>query len=54
MKEIVRLQRNFLWGWGSEGKKTVWASWKKVYESKEEGGLDMIDLRRFKIALLGK
>jgi len=54
MKEIVRLQRNFLWGCKSEGRKIVWASWKKVCESKEEGGLGMIDIRSFNISLLGK
>jgi len=54
LKEITRLQRNFLRGWGSEGRKIAWASWKKVCESKEEGGLKMIDLRRFNISLLGK
>ena len=36
--EIVRLQRNFLWGWGSEGRRIVWASWDKVCAPKEEGG----------------
>jgi len=53
-KEIVRLQRNFLWGWGSEGRRIVWASWDKVYAPKEQGGLGMIDIRCFNIALLGK
>jgi len=52
--EIVRLQRNFLWGWGSEGRRIVWASWDKVCAPKEKGGLGMIDIRRFNIALLGK
>ena len=53
-KEIVRLYRNFLWGWGLKGRKIAWASWKKVCQSKESGGLGMIDIRRFNIALLGK
>jgi len=43
MKEIVRLQRNFLW-----------VSWKKFCESKEDGGLGMIDLRRSNNSLLDK
>jgi len=54
MKDIERLQRNFLWGWDSEGRKISWVSWKKVYESKEDGGLGVISLRRFNFALLGK
>jgi len=29
-KEVEKLQRNFLWGWGSEGRKVAWVSWKKV------------------------
>ena len=28
-KKLVRLQRNFLLGWGSDGRKIAWASWKK-------------------------
>jgi len=31
--EIVSIQRNFLWGWGSDGRKVVWVSWKKVCEA---------------------
>jgi len=54
VKEIVKLQRNFLWRWSSEGRKIAWASWKMVCELKEEGGLGMIDLGRFNVAILGK
>ena len=39
---------------GFESRKIVWASWKKVCEPKEVGGLGMIDIRQFNIALLGK
>jgi len=52
--EIVSVQRNFLWGWGSDGRKVAWASWKKVCEAREDGGLGVIDLRIFNLALLGK
>ena len=52
--KLIRIQRNFLWGWGSKGRKIVWASWNKVCESRDDGGLGMIDLRVFKLALLGK
>ena len=27
--ELVKIQRNFLWGWGSDGRKVAWTSWKK-------------------------
>ena len=52
--EIVRLQRDFLWGWGYDRRKVAWASWKKVCEPRETGGLGIIDLRVFNLALLGK
>jgi len=52
--KLIRIQRNFLWGWGSEGRKIVWASWNKVCESRDDGGLGIIDLRVFNLALLGK
>ena len=45
--EIVRLQRDFLWGWGYDGRKVAWVSWKKVCEPHETGGLGIIDLRVF-------
>ena len=32
----------------------MWASWKKVCESKEVGGLGMIEIRWFNVVLLGK
>ena len=54
LKEIVKLQRDFLWGWGSEGRKIAWASWEKVCEPRETGGLDILDLRLFNVAMLGK
>ena len=53
-EKLVRLQRNFLWGWGSDGRKIAWVSWKKVCEPRDYGGLGVIDLRKFNLALLGK
>ena len=32
----------------------MWTSWKKICDSRELGGLGMIELRRFNVALLGK
>ena len=52
--ELVKTQRNFLWRWGSNGRKVAWASWKKVCAAREIGGHGIIDLRTFNLALLGK
>jgi len=54
MKKIESIQMNFLWGWGSEGRKIVWVSWKKVCETKGEGGLGVINVKDFNLALLNK
>jgi len=54
LKKIVSLHRNFLWGWGSEGRKIAWLAWDKICNPKEAGGLGIINVRSFNIALLGK
>ena len=54
VKKILKLQRDFLWGWGSERRKIVWASWEKVCESRDAGGLGVINIKLFNVALLGK
>jgi len=54
VKKIVKIQRNFLWGWGSGERKIVWTSWEKVCEPHEAGGLGVINIKPFNIALLGK
>jgi len=55
LKEFEKVQRRFLWGWGDEGRKVVWVSWRKVCEPREEvGGLGILNLRFFNAALLGK
>jgi hypothetical protein len=54
-KNIVRLQRNFLWGGASGDKdKIPWVSWKDVCRPKDEGGLGVKDLGWFNLALLAK
>jgi len=53
-KEIVKIQRDFLWGWGHEGRKIAWVKWETICKPKEEGGLGIKDLKRFNYALLGK
>ncbi|XP_068466669.1 uncharacterized protein [Phaseolus vulgaris] len=49
-----KIKRNFLWGWGSKGRKITWVFRKKVYEPRKAGGLGILDLRLFNDALLGK
>ena len=36
--KLVRLQRRFLWGGGSDQNKIAWVSWKSVCLPKERGG----------------
>jgi len=52
--KLLRIQRNFLWGWGSEAKKIAWVKWEKICKPKEVGGLDIRDIRLFNVALLAK
>jgi len=54
VKEEKMIQKRFLWGWGSENRKIAWVAWHKVCESKDKGGLGVIDIRKFNLALLGK
>ena len=54
MKKIVKIQRNFLWGWRLGGRKIAWASWEKECEPRGNGGLWVINIKFFNIALLGK
>jgi len=53
-KNIISIQRRFLWGWGKEKKPISWVSWKVVCKSKEEGGLGLTDIREFNYAILAK
>jgi len=52
--ELVKIQMDFRWGWGSDGRKVALASCEKVCAAREDGGLGIIDLRTFNLALLGK
>ncbi|KAH1119081.1 hypothetical protein GYH30_047754 [Glycine max] len=52
--KVVSIQRNFLWGGGSEAAKIAWVNWDTVCLSKNKGGLGIKDLSKFNEALLGK
>lgn len=50
----LKIQRNFLWGWGSEARKIAWVKWENICKPKEIGGLGIRDTWNFNIALLPK
>jgi len=54
VKEVEKIQKRFLWDWGSENRKIAWVAWRKVCESKDKGGLGVIDIRKFNSTLLRK
>nr|KYP40876.1 Putative ribonuclease H protein At1g65750 family [Cajanus cajan] len=54
IKEIVAIQRGFLWRGVEDGSKIPWVKWETVCKSKDEGGLGIKDVRLFNWALLGK
>ena len=53
-KAIRSIQLNFLWGWGSEGKKISWVAWDKVCLSVEQDGLGIKDIQTFNYAFVVK
>jgi hypothetical protein len=54
VKEVRRIQREFLWGGVKGGRKTNWISWKTVCREKKDGGLGVRDVRVVNISLLTK
>ena len=52
--KVVSIQRNFLWGGGSETAKIPWVIWDIVCLPKTKGGLGIKDLSKFNEALIGK
>ena len=52
--KVVSIQRNFLWGGGSEAAKIAWVNWDTVCLSKNKGGLGIKDLSNFNEAFLAK
>jgi hypothetical protein len=53
-KEVVKIQRKFLWGGIRNGSKICWVKWEVVTKPKSEGGLGVRDLRRVNTSLLTK
>jgi hypothetical protein len=53
-KEVVKIQRKFLWGGVRSGSKMCWVKWEVVSKPKSEGGLGVRDLRKVNISLLAK
>lgn len=54
IKEINRLQRQFLWGGRDEQRKISWVKWDDVCLPKDKGGLGIKNLEAFNITLLSK
>jgi len=54
VKEVKRLQKNFFVELELREQKIAWVAWDKVCQSKDKGGLGVIDLRKFNLALMGK
>ncbi|GAU38148.1 hypothetical protein TSUD_395930 [Trifolium subterraneum] len=53
-RELVKLQRVFLWAGLSKQTKTCWVKWDVICKPKKEGGLGVRDLRLVNISLLAK
>lgn len=54
IKEMISIQRNFLWGGTCERKGIAWVKWSEVCRSKSSGGLGIKDIQLFNLSLLGK
>lgn len=54
MKEVVRIQRKFLWNHSEEKKGIHWVSWSSICRQKQYGGLRIKDLEKFNKAFLAK
>ena len=54
VKRLEKLQRDFLWGGGSTGRKIHLINWEAVCTQKEKGGLGIRRIGLLNKALLGK
>jgi hypothetical protein len=53
-KEVVKIQRDFLWGGLSKKTRICWVRWNDICKPKKEAGLGIKDLRMVNISLLTK
>ncbi|GAU34029.1 hypothetical protein TSUD_16170 [Trifolium subterraneum] len=53
-KQVVRIQREFLWRGVKGGNKIKWVKWSVVCKAKEKGGLGVRDIRLVNLSLLAK
>ncbi|MCH91937.1 LINE-1 reverse transcriptase like, partial [Trifolium medium] len=53
-REVVRIQRNFLWGGLSKKRRICWVKWEDLCKPKKEGGLGIRNLRWVNLSLLDK
>jgi hypothetical protein len=53
-KEVVKIQRSFLWGGLSKKSRNCWVKWDDICKPKKEAGLGIRDLRRVNLSLLAK
>jgi hypothetical protein len=53
-KEVVKIQRSFLWGGVSLKRRICWVKWVDICKPKKEGGLGIRDLRLVNLSLLAK
>ncbi|GAU21871.1 hypothetical protein TSUD_33680 [Trifolium subterraneum] len=53
-KQLVRIQREFLWGGPKGGNKIKWVKWPVVCKAKSKGGLGVRDVRLVNLSLLAK
>jgi hypothetical protein len=54
LKEIIRIQREFLWGGIKGGRKINWVSWKEVCKPRSQGGLGVREVGKANLSLLIK
>jgi hypothetical protein len=53
-KELIKIQRVFLWAGLSKHSKTCWVKWDVICKPKKEGGLGVRNLRLVNVSLLAK
>lgn len=51
-KELERIMAKFWWGQKNEENKIHWVGWRKMCDSKTDGGMEFKDLKLFNMALL--